>query len=129
MATHDPTQDEPVSGPISYAEYYRQGWALHASGKQDAAEENLRKAIELEPDSVDAYFTLGLALKAQDRRRETVQAFQKVLSLISSGAVEHNTRSEMVRRLALGHINQVEKGDWDLEKEIWKKKDSPTENE
>jgi tetratricopeptide (TPR) repeat protein len=128
MATQDPQQDEPVSSPHTYAEYYRQGWALHAAGKQDASEQSLRKAIELEPDAVDAYFTLGLALKAQGRNREAVQVFQKVLSLIQSGTVEHNTRSEMVRRLAVGHINQIEKGDWDLEREIWRKKDTPTEN-
>jgi tetratricopeptide (TPR) repeat protein len=128
MATQSPKQDEPVSSPNTFAEYYRQGWALHAAGKQDVAEQNLRKAIELEPESVDAHFTLGLALKAQDRNREAVQVFQKVLSLIQSGAVEHNTRSEMVRRLALGHINQIEKGDWDLEGEIWRRKNTPTEN-
>jgi tetratricopeptide (TPR) repeat protein len=128
MATQGQKQDEPVGSPNTYAEYYRQGWALHAAGKQDAAEQSLRKAIELEPASVDAHFTLGLALKAQDRNREAVELFQKVLTLIRSGAVEHNIRSEMVRRLALGHINRIEKGDWDLEGEIWRKKDTPTEN-
>jgi tetratricopeptide (TPR) repeat protein len=128
MATQSPNQDEPVSGSDTYAEYYRQGWALHAAGKQDAAEQSLRKAIGLEPDSVDAHFTLGLALKIQARNREAVQEFQKVISLIQSGTVEHNTRSEMVRRLALGHINQIEKGDWDLEGEIWRRKNTPTEN-
>ena len=128
MATQSLKQDEPVSSPNTYAENYRQGWALHAAGKQDAAEQSLRKAIELEPESVDAHFTLGLALKAQGRNRDAVQLFQKVLSLIQSGAVEHNTRSVMVRRLALGHINQLEKGDWDLEGEIWRKTNTPTEN-
>lgn len=128
MAPSSPNIEEPPSNPQTYAEFYRQGWALHAAGKQDAAETNLRKAIELEPEAVDAYYTLGLTLKAQDRRKEAVEAFRKVLSLIAAGAIEHNSRSEMVRRLALGHINQVEQGDWNLEKEIWQKKDSPTEN-
>lgn len=128
MAPSSPNTEEPPGSPQTYAEFYRQGWALHAAGKQDAAETSLRKAIELEPESVDAYYTLGLALKAQDRRREAVEAFRKVLSLIEAGVIEHNSRSEMIRRLALGHINQVEQGDWNLEKEIWQKKDSPTEN-
>lgn len=130
MAPSSPNSEElpSTSSSPTYAEFYRQGWALHASGKQDAAEENLRKAIDLEPESVDAYYTLGLTLKAQDRRREAVEAFRKVLSLIEAGVIEHNARSEMVRRLSLGHINQIEQGDWNLEKEIWQRKDSTTEN-
>ena len=119
--------EEPVQNPQTYAEFYRLGWAQHGVGKNDQAEANLRKAVELEPASVDAHYALGLALKAQDRRREAIQEFQTVVSMIEADP-EHNSRTTMVRRLAKGWINLIEKGDWDLEEEIWKRKSSPTAN-
>lgn len=131
MAPRETKKEEPVviDNPRTFAEFYRQGWAQHAAGKQEAAEASLRKAIELEPNSVDAFYTLGLTLKKADRRREAVEAFRQALDLIAAGALEHGSRSEMVRRLSLGHINQIEKGNWNLEKEIWQREDqTPTEN-
>jgi tetratricopeptide (TPR) repeat protein len=106
----------------TYEDYYREGWTLHGSKKdEDAAEENFRQAIALSPKSVDAYYGLGLVLKAQDRRQEAIQAFQKVLDLLSANTVEDRIRSQMLHRLSIGHINQMKTGDWDLEKEIWKR--------
>jgi tetratricopeptide (TPR) repeat protein len=106
----------------TYEDYFREGWSLHSSKKdEDAAEEDFRKALALNPKSVDAYFGLGLVLKAQDRRQDAIQAFQEVVDLLNSGTVEDRSRMQMLRRLAIGHMNQLRTGDWDLEKEIWKR--------
>jgi tetratricopeptide (TPR) repeat protein len=129
MAPKNADQRGEALTPQTYAEFYRQGWANHAAGKQETAEEYLRRAVELGPNSIDAHFTLGLALKAQDRRREAVQSFRKVIELIEAGELEDHARSEMVRRLAIGHINQIEKGDWNLEEVVWRKKNTPTEKD
>ena len=128
MAPKNTQLEEPVQDPQTYAEFYRLGWAQHGAGKNDAAEANLRKAVELDPASVDAHYALGLALRSQDRRREAVQSFQTVVDMIDASGTEHDARMTMVRRLAKGLINQIEKGDWDLEEEIWKRKTTPTEN-
>lgn len=104
----------------TYEDYYREAWVLHSSKKdEDAAEENFRQALTLNPRSVDAYYGLGLVLKAQDRRQDAIQAFQKVIELIDAQAVEDRSRAQMLRRLSIGHMNQMKTGDWDLEKEIW----------
>ena len=33
--------------------------------------------------------------------------------------IQDRTRSAVLRRIARGHLNMLEKGRWDLEKEIW----------
>ena len=117
------TPDEsPISTqPRAESDYYEQGWLLHSSRKdEDAAEENFRKAIASNPKFIDAYFGLGLVLKSQDRRQESIQAFQKVMDLLESDPLEDRSRAEMLRRLTLAHINHLKSGDWNLEKEIWK---------
>jgi tetratricopeptide (TPR) repeat protein len=106
----------------SYEDYYREGWMNHGSrNDEDAAEEDFRQAIALNPKSVEAYFGLGLVLKAQDRHQEAILAFQQVVDFLESNIVEDRSRSQMLRRLAIGHMNQMKTGDWDLEKEIWKR--------
>ena len=101
-------------------DYYRQGWMNHGSKKnEEAAEEDFRQAIALNPKSVDAYFGLGLVLKAQDRRQEAILAFQQVVDFLETNIIEDRIRSQMLRRLAIGHVNQMKTCDWNLEKEIW----------
>lgn len=105
----------------TFEEYHREGWRLYGSkGNHDAAEENFRRAISVNPNSVDAYYGLALVLKAQDRRKEAIAMFQKVLDLLNANVVEDRNRAQMLRRLALGHINWLQSGDWNLEREIWK---------
>jgi len=116
-----PDERATTTQPRSETEYYEQGWLLHSSRKdEDAAEENFRRAIDFNPKFIDAYFGLGLVLKSQDRRQESIQAFQKVIELLESDPLEDRSRAEMLRRLALAHINQMKSGDWNLEQEIWK---------
>lgn len=110
---------KPAAGK-TYEDYYREAWAFHGSKKdEDAAEENFRQAIALNPSSVDAYYGLGLVLKAQDRRQDAIQAFQKVVELLDAQTVGDLSRAHMLRRLSIGHMNQMKTGDWGLEKEIW----------
>jgi hypothetical protein len=84
------------------------GWANHAAGKQETAEEYLRKAVELGPNSIDAHFALGLALKPRTAAEAVI--LPKGDRADRSGELEDHARSEMVRRLAIGHINQIERG-------------------
>jgi tetratricopeptide (TPR) repeat protein len=118
MSTNSETPaKQETSSPT--AEFIRKGWEFKASGKFDDAEANFRKAISMDPSSVEAYYGLSLTQKAQDHRQDSIAGFEKVLELIESG-VEDRVRGEMLRRLALAHINQLRSGDWGLEKEIWK---------
>lgn len=105
-------------------DFFRQGWLLHSKDKEEgAAEESFRKAISMDRNNVDAYYGLGLVQKAQGKNREAVETFQTVIEKIESGMIEDQVRSEMLRRLTLGHINMLKSGDWGLEEEIWQHKE------
>ena len=103
------------------AEIINKGWLQKAEGKYDDAEASFRMAVSIDSDSIEAHYGLGMALKGQDRRQESIKSFEKVLELVDI-RVEDRTRGEMLKRLAHAHVNQLRSGDWGLEKEIWKHK-------
>jgi tetratricopeptide (TPR) repeat protein len=111
-----------ISNPKSAEDFMKNGWIEHTSDKEPfTAEQSFRQAITINPRLVDAHYGLGLALKAQGRKKDATQAFQTVIELTNQ-EIEDRGRAEMLRRLALGHINQLNIGDWSLEKEIWQHK-------
>lgn len=105
--------------PTDYESSMRRGWAHHSRGEQDRAESDFRRAISYSPESVDANFALGLNLKSQGRKEEAVEVFNKTMKLIDGGKAEGDSKTEMMRRLTLGHINELTIGDWNLEDQIW----------
>lgn len=108
--------------PKTVADYLRLAWEQHAiDGQPGPAADNFRQAIRIDPQNVDAHYGLGLTLKAQGSREEAVQAFRKAVELIEGGVIPDHDRSEMLHRLAIAHINRLQQGDWNLEKEIWRK--------
>ena len=54
-----------------------------------------------------------------NRKEDSVAVFEQVLDLIMARPSVEKTKYDMLRRLALGHINIMTQGDWNLEKEIW----------
>jgi tetratricopeptide (TPR) repeat protein len=50
-------------------------------GGPDAAIQDIRKSIELEPKSADAYLWLGLALRKANRNADARKAFEQSLKL------------------------------------------------
>jgi tetratricopeptide (TPR) repeat protein len=116
------TMQPPASKPDTIEEILSLGWSEYASGQFEAAEKTFRKVLDQSADAIEAYYGLGLSLKAQDRREETIRAFQKVVDLLEKDQAVDRVRKTMLRRLALGHINVLRQGDWNLEKEIWQKR-------
>jgi tetratricopeptide (TPR) repeat protein len=114
--TNDP---EAMSQPISALDYQRRGYAYYTIGKYNEAEADFRKAIEMDAKDVDSVYALGMTLKAAKRTQDSVKAFKQAISLIDSGVIQNQNRRDMLRRMAIGHVNEITKGDWDLEKEIW----------
>jgi tetratricopeptide (TPR) repeat protein len=118
--------EEPKSAAESETteDFFHQGWIQHLSEKDDAAaEESFRRAISLDINNVEAYYGLGLVLKAQGKGQGAIETFQKVIDKIEAGGIKDNVRGEMLRRLTVGHINQLKSGDWGLEEEIWQRKE------
>ncbi len=107
--------------PVSADDYLHRGVAYYAREQYDAAEADLRKSITKFGNQIDAYYVLGMVHKASGRKKEATEAFTKVLQLLNSSTSEKSTRNDMLRRLALGHVNMINLGDWNLEKEIWQR--------
>jgi tetratricopeptide (TPR) repeat protein len=115
-----PIDPSGMGEPSSADEFQKRGMAFYARKQFDAAEGDLRKAISLDSNHLDSYYSLGMVLKALDRKEDASVAFNQVLELIATNPVSNTSKNDMLRRLALGHINEMSQGDWNLEKEIWK---------
>lgn len=108
-----------IKDPNNYESFMQRGWALHARGEHEKAESDFRRALSYSPESVDAAYAMGLVLKSQGNTGEAAEMFNKTMELIKQGKIEEHSKSEMMRRLTLAHINELTTGDWNLEDEIW----------
>ena len=115
-----PVDPASIVEPTTADEYQTRGMAYYARKHFDAAESDLQKAITLDNKHIDSYYSLGMVLKAVGRKEEAIEAFKKVIDLITANSSLDTVKYDMLRRLALGHINEISQGDWNLEKEIWK---------
>jgi Tfp pilus assembly protein PilF len=116
-----PIDPNKLGEPVIADEYQRRGMAYYARKQYNAAEDDLSKAIQLDDKNIDSFYSLGMVLKAMKRNDKAVESFNQVLSLIQTQPESNKTKNDMLRRLALGHINEITQGDWNLEKEIWQR--------
>ena len=115
-----PTSDpQEMSEPNDYDSFMQRGWAYHAHGEQEKAESDFRRAVSYSPESVDANYALGLIMKSEGNVQDAIEQFEKTMELILQGKIENHSKSEMMRRLTLAHINELKTGDWNLEDQIW----------
>jgi len=116
----DPTE---LPEPSDYESFLHRGWTYNVRGEQEQAESDFRRAISFSPESVDANFALGLNLKYQGKKDEAVEVFTRTMEILEGGEAERDSKTEMMRRLTLGHINELTTGEWDLEDQIWHRSD------
>jgi tetratricopeptide (TPR) repeat protein len=93
------------------------GWGLYGATRHAEALEQFQRALALDADYVDAYYGQGLSHKALGNKEAAIAAFTKVAELAAQ--IEDQVRGTMLRRLAHGHVNEMNAGDWQLEAEIW----------
>jgi Flp pilus assembly protein TadD len=97
--------------------WLRLGWARYGADHPIPAEQAFERAAALRPDDPEPPFGLGLALKRQVKKEPAIRAFRRAADLTPS--LTDRARASILRRLALGHINYLERGEWDLEREVW----------
>ncbi len=115
-----PVDPASMDAPTTCDDYIKRGMAYYARKQYQEAEADLKKAISMNGDNIDSLYSLGMVLKAANRKDEAVAAFKQVISIIVSRPDAKEIKLDMLRRLALGHVNELTQGDWNLEKEIWK---------
>ena len=108
---------EVAGRPDDVDAWLRLGWAQYGAGHPLPAEQAFERAAALRPDDPEPSFGLGLALKRQMKKEPAIQAFRRVADL--TPRLADRARASILRRLALGHINYLERGEWDLEREVW----------
>ncbi len=116
-----PVDPAKMAEPVTVDDYQKRGMAFYARKQYKEAEHDLVKAASLDTNNIDAYYSLGMVLKAENKKNEAVAAFNQVINLIHSHSDSAQVKYDMLRRLALGHVNELTQGDWNLEKEIWKR--------
>jgi tetratricopeptide (TPR) repeat protein len=89
------------------------GWGLYGLRKYDESIQAYEKALSLDANFVDAHYGLGLTLKEAGRKDRAAQEFETVIKLAPQ--LENNVRGTMLAKLAQGHINQMQGGDWKLD--------------
>ena len=113
-------QDPDLMTPQTPEEYANRGWIFYARQNYNKAQSDFEEAIRLDPDLLDAIYALGLTYKGCGQSMKAVECFKKAAE--ASEYLDNHERGRMVRRLAHGHIHEIETGDWNLEKETWQKK-------
>jgi tetratricopeptide (TPR) repeat protein len=105
-----------TANPNSAEAYSNLGWGYYGQRKFDEAITAFRQALALDRNYTDGHYGLGLTLKESGAGKEAVLAFEAVLKLAPQDA--NNIRGQMVSRLARGHINRINSGDWGLNTDI-----------
>lgn len=72
-----------------------EAWRLHRSGDNVGAIEIFRNILGRTPDSLDANYGLGLALRADGQEQEAIKCFQKALSLANTALDATTTTSSV----------------------------------
>lgn len=108
------SEPEAVSNPQTAIEFVESGWSHYSKKEYYRAESDFQKALELEPDNADTQYALAMTLMASNKPDESVKAFEKVISMLPVLEEKDPVRAHMLNRLAVGHINRIQTGDWGI---------------
>lgn len=116
-----PVNPNTMENPTTAQDFAQRGMAFYARESYTEAENDLRQAITLDSKDIEGHYRLGMVYKAVKRSDEAVNEFKTVIELLDEINNLSASKYEMMRRLALAHINELTQGDWNLESEIWKR--------
>ncbi len=105
-----------TANPRSAEAHCNLGWGHYGQKQFAEAIREFQEALILDANWLDAHYGLALAHKGAGAKLEAVAAFEKVAALAPQ--MEDKVRGGMLLRLAHGQVNQLNKGDWDLDKEL-----------
>ncbi len=111
--------DPEKMNPQSMEEYLERGWLFYSLKKYELADSDFNLVLRNEPGNIDGWYALGLTLKAMGDAQRAAEAFSRIDSLI--GGIDDHQKATIITRLAHGQINQIKTGNWNLEKEVWKR--------
>jgi tetratricopeptide (TPR) repeat protein len=96
--------------PSTADDFVTQGWTNHVTGEHTHSEADFRKALELNAQSIEAYYGLAIALKTQNQFQPAIEAFEKVVELINADQMKDDpARASILRNLANTQIEFIRK--------------------
>jgi Tfp pilus assembly protein PilF len=98
--------------PKSAEAHSNLGWGFYGEDKWDEAVKEFTEALTLDAGNVDALYGLGLTRKIAGAKTEAVSAFNNTLMQLPK--LEDQMRGNVLKRLAHGHINFIQSGEWKL---------------
>ncbi len=111
--------DPEKMNPQAPEDFLERGWLYYSLKNFDLAEADFYTVLRNDPGSIDSWYALGLTLKAMGQGARAVDAFSRIDSMLNE--IDDHQKAMMVSRLAHGQVNQIKTGDWNLEKEVWKR--------
>lgn len=101
------------ANPTSAEAQANLGWGYYGQHLYEDAIKAFQAALTLDNGFVDAHYGLGMAYKESGAGPKAVPEFESVVKL--TGQLENSVRAVMLARLARGHINQIQSGNWHLD--------------
>ena len=79
--------------------YGNLGSAQLALGRNVAAVDSLRSALELDPESSELHYNLGLALHRSAQRSSAKRSYERTIELDPMHAAAHNNLANLLREM------------------------------
>jgi tetratricopeptide (TPR) repeat protein len=98
--------------PKSAQAHANLGWEFYGESNWAEAVNAFNQALSLDASLVDAQYGLAMTQKAAGAKPEAVAAFEKTIALTAK--LEDAACGKVLARLARGHINQLQSGQWGL---------------
>ena len=103
------------STPQPADEMVASGWNHYSKKEYFRAEDDFKKALDVDPDNTDTLYALAMSQQASGRVKEAINTFENVIQYLEIHKAEDPVRSLMLTRLANGHINRMKTGEWKIE--------------
>ena len=94
-------KDTLQHNPTCWVAYNNLGNAMLEKGDLSAAEANLRRAVELRPNSAEAYVALGLVSAKKGDLHEAVEEYRKALAIKPDFSVAHSNLAAALLQMDL----------------------------
>jgi Flp pilus assembly protein TadD len=95
----------------------RWGWALYAAGRFPESADVARECQTMASGDPESSYLLGMALKAFGDKDGAASAFGAAAT--DAPGIADTVRGAMLRRLAVGQANWLQRGEWNLAPETW----------
>jgi tetratricopeptide (TPR) repeat protein len=112
LSTLEEYRQAVAADPKSAEAHSNLGWEFYGESNWEEALKEFNQALSLDANLVDAQYGLAMTQKSAGAKAEAVAAFDKAIALLAS--LDDPARGKVLTRLARGHINQIQSGNWEL---------------